>query len=351
MVMMTSLVLEEEIALEEMTIPNSMVGRVIGRGGVKIRQLQEESGCRIVLAISSNGEQSRAVALQGTTEQIHSARELINELLIGNLEFLIPKEKVGLLIGKKGERIKKIQSLTGAEIFLSQEEDEAAPGQSQISISGSQQAVEEASRKVLEILNNEFMCGICMEVVLQKEGENARFGILPSCSHCFCLSCITKWRKAKYEEKLTKACPECRVEQDFVIPSKVWIENTICKAELVERFKKNAAMKDCKIYKENFGKCPSGSKCLYRHQNLTNGEQFATVKIPENLVGLIIGKGGSTIKTLQAETNTRMFVMQCEDEEAGERDLRIVGDAADVPAAVWKVNYTVFELKMKKLNF
>ena len=38
-----------------------------------------------------------------------------------------------------------------------------------------------------------------------------RFGILPSCNHCFCLPCIRKWRQAKqFEHKIIRACPECR---------------------------------------------------------------------------------------------------------------------------------------------
>ncbi len=42
-----------------------------------------------------------------------------------------------------------------------------------------------------------------------------RFGILPSCTHCFCLPCIRKWRQAKqFEHKIIRACPECRSERE-----------------------------------------------------------------------------------------------------------------------------------------
>ena len=135
------------------------------------------------------------------------------------------------------------------------------------------------------------MCGICMEVVLEKEGENARFGILPDCTHCFCLPCITKWRKAEFGEDIRKSCPECRVVQDFVIPSNFWVENSTSKAEFVERFKTNAAKKDCKIFLANFGHCPSGAKCVYSHKNyVNNGQKVETVKIPGDCVGLVIGE-------------------------------------------------------------
>lgn len=41
-------------------------------------------------------------------------------------------------------------------------------------------------------------CGICMDKVYEKtEQRNQVFGILPNCSHSFCLPCIRTWRKTK----------------------------------------------------------------------------------------------------------------------------------------------------------
>merc|ERR1719318_553785 len=231
--------------MEEMMIPNELVGKVIGRGGAKIRQLQDDSGCRIVLAMSSNGENTRLVALQGTEEQRGLARELINQLSTGDFEFLVPQGKIGLLIGKKGETIRKLQDQTGTKIFIGRGQAAQQAGSQQVRISGSKQAVEEASKKILEILNQEFVCGICMEVVLEKEGENAKFGILPACSHCFCLPCISEWRKAKFDEDIRKSCPECRVVQDFVIPSNIWVENPTSKAKFDEDIRKSCP--ECRV--------------------------------------------------------------------------------------------------------
>jgi len=335
----------EVTCMEEISIPNVKVGKVIGRGGSMIRHLQVQSGCKIVLAISSNGEQTRKVALQGNPRQILEAKKLINDLLVDDLEFLVPENRLGLLIGKKGETIKKIKSQTGTDIFISQNTDGRYPGQKQVIISGGNLAVEEASRKVLEILNSEFVCGICMEVVLDKEGDKAKFGILPSCTHCYCLSCITEWRRSKYDNELTKACPECRVIQDFVVPSKVWVENATSKAEFLERFKKNAARKDCKIFKENFGHCPAGPRCVYRHRNDISGVE---VKIPDHLVGLLIGKAGVTIKSLQAETNTRMQMMKEGDNVVGQSVLKITGEPAYLGGAVEKVNEMILEFMLKQ---
>jgi len=340
--------MSDEISTEVLRIPNEMVGKVVGRSGAMIRQLQEDSGCRIILAISSNGEQTRKVTLQGEVERRRLARELINQLVASDFEFLIPEKKVGLLIGKKGETIKMIQEVTETDIYIGNMEHS---GQRQVKISGLKPSVEAASKKILEILNQEFVCGICMEVVLEKPGDHARFGILPSCNHCFCLSCITKWRKAKYDDEITKSCPECRVEQQFVIPSKVWMENPTSKKELVENFTDNATRKDCRFFTQNFGNCPNGSKCIYNHDvNSALGRQMKSVKIPGNIVGFIIGKGGERIKNLQVETNTKMMVMQDNTELLGEKELRIIGTEMAVKEAAMKVELMIMEVSLKNLR-
>jgi E3 ubiquitin-protein ligase makorin len=82
-------------------------------------------------------------------------------------------------------------------------------------------------------------CGVCMEIVWDKEKESdRRFGILENCNHIFCLACIRKWRSSKsYENKIVKACPECRVKSDFVTPSRFWFEDEDNKRHIIEEYK------------------------------------------------------------------------------------------------------------------
>ena len=87
--------------------------------------------------------------------------------------------------------------------------------------------------------SSEKICGICMEVVWEKENfSDKRFGILENCNHIFCLSCIRKWRASKsYENKIVKACPECRVKSDFVTPNRFWFEDEQKKKVIIEEYK------------------------------------------------------------------------------------------------------------------
>jgi E3 ubiquitin-protein ligase makorin len=60
--------------------------------------------------------------------------------------------------------------------------------------------------------SKEMSCGICMEVVMEKEPPNERrFGILSHCCHCFCLSCIRKWRQAKQFENKVVRWAKCHI--------------------------------------------------------------------------------------------------------------------------------------------
>ncbi|XP_050314117.1 probable E3 ubiquitin-protein ligase makorin-1 [Anthonomus grandis grandis] len=114
--------------------------------------------------------------------------------------------------------------------------------------------------------SKEKTCGVCFEIIMEKPSGEQRFGILPNCSHCFCLTCIRKWRQARqFENKIIRACPECRVTSDFVCPSMYWVDTKEDKEKLIEDYKNALSRKDCKYFKRGDGKCPFGNKCFYMH--------------------------------------------------------------------------------------
>lgn len=99
--------------------------------------------------------------------------------------------------------------------------------------------------------SKEKTCGICFDIVWEKDGREQRFGILPNCNHCFCLECIRKWRQAKqFDNKIIRACPECRTCSDFVCPSSFWVDNSEEKEKLITKYKSALCEKDCKYFKK-----------------------------------------------------------------------------------------------------
>jgi E3 ubiquitin-protein ligase makorin len=99
--------------------------------------------------------------------------------------------------------------------------------------------------------SKEKTCGICFDIVWEKDGREQRFGILPNCNHCFCLECIRTWRQAKqFDNKIIRACPECRTCSDFVCPSSFWVDNPEEKEQLITKYKSALSEKDCKYFKK-----------------------------------------------------------------------------------------------------
>jgi len=109
-------------------------------------------------------------------------------------------------------------------------------------------------------------CGICFEVVMDK---GRRFGLMTGCEHGFCLACIRAWRSTSRDmsnpSTMVKACPTCRRESLFVIPSSVFVGGEL-KQKMADQYKTNLKKKPCRYYAKT-GTCPFGGDCFYAHLN------------------------------------------------------------------------------------
>uniref|UniRef100_T1ISR9 K Homology domain-containing protein n=1 Tax=Strigamia maritima TaxID=126957 RepID=T1ISR9_STRMM len=65
----------------EMTIPNDLIGCIIGKGGAKINEIRQISGATIKISNSEEGSKDRSVTITGTPEAISMAQYLINTRL------------------------------------------------------------------------------------------------------------------------------------------------------------------------------------------------------------------------------------------------------------------------------
>ncbi|XP_065569790.1 far upstream element-binding protein 1-like isoform X2 [Artemia franciscana] len=149
---------------EKIRIDASLVARVIGRGGAKIRELQDKSGCRIQILKEESDEQDSVISISG--RNIEEAKRLIMEIVepfdaqknIQNLNIadsLESSEKmkidpsfVARIIGRGGAKIRELQDRSGCRIQILKEESDER--ESVISISGSN--IEEAKRLIMEIV-------------------------------------------------------------------------------------------------------------------------------------------------------------------------------------------------------
>ncbi|KMU77268.1 far upstream element-binding protein 2 [Coccidioides immitis RMSCC 3703] len=170
---------EDENSSTQMMVPDRTVGLIIGRGGETIKDLQDRSGCHVIIAPedkSLNG--LRPVNLNGAPRAIQRAKDLILEVVEtdsrqggappqreprgyaperdtgapaperGDDSIFIPKESVGMIIGKGGDTIKELQNITGCKVNIlpavGREVDR------EVVMIGSKQAIEQMKKSILE---------------------------------------------------------------------------------------------------------------------------------------------------------------------------------------------------------
>uniref|UniRef100_A0A8C5DEC3 K Homology domain-containing protein n=1 Tax=Gouania willdenowi TaxID=441366 RepID=A0A8C5DEC3_GOUWI len=131
-------------SIQQILIPANKVGLVIGKGGETIKQLQERTGVQMIM-IQDDPMPTGAdkpLRITGDPHKVQQARELVVKLIRdkdqgdfrpgradfgskmgGNsLDVVVPRFAVGIIIGRNGEMIKKIQNDAGVRIQFKQDD-------------------------------------------------------------------------------------------------------------------------------------------------------------------------------------------------------------------------------------
>lgn len=147
--------------LETVHCPQALVGRLIGKQGDTIKDLQRRSGARIQIDQNFPEGTPRVVTVEGSAQCVALGVQLVRSLIgnspaVGNgnpgkmTTFECPKALVGRVIGKGGETINELQRRSGARIQIEQRVPEGAP--CIIEVQGSDAAVEEARRLTHDVM-------------------------------------------------------------------------------------------------------------------------------------------------------------------------------------------------------
>ncbi|XP_067215447.1 far upstream element-binding protein 1 isoform X2 [Linepithema humile] len=180
----------------EIMIPGPKVGLIIGKGGETIKQLQEKSGAKmVVIQEGPSQEQEKPLSrynsfcrITGDPQKVEYAKQLVYELIAekemqmfhrggrnteragsysndsgggfnhgpannDGVEVLVPRAAVGVVIGKGGDMIKKIQAESGAKVQFQQGREDG-PGDRKCLLSGKHQAVEQARQRIQELIDS-----------------------------------------------------------------------------------------------------------------------------------------------------------------------------------------------------
>ena len=132
-----------------------MVGRIIGRGGEKIRAMQERSRCKIDNAAMVDQKNQRSCSFIGTNENIAVPRQLIEQIISMPMpmtyeeKMMIPNDMVGAIIGHGGMRIRRIKDESRCKIYIDKNVNQV---QRSCSLIGTEKNIAVAKRMIQEII-------------------------------------------------------------------------------------------------------------------------------------------------------------------------------------------------------
>ncbi|OCT90508.1 hypothetical protein XELAEV_18019123mg [Xenopus laevis] len=134
-------------SLQEIMIPAGKAGLIIGKGGETIKQLQERAGVKMILIQdgSQNTNMDKPLRIVGEPFKVQQACEMVMDLLKerdqanfdrneygsrggggggggGGIDVPVPRHSVGVVIGRSGDMIKKIQNDAGVRIQFKQDD-------------------------------------------------------------------------------------------------------------------------------------------------------------------------------------------------------------------------------------
>lgn len=155
----------------ELHIPNERVGLIIGRGGATIKTIQQRTGASVTIPQTPdpNNPSMRLITIRGTMDAKEAAKQEIMLILNddhggrgggggggggggqgGSVIYMqVPNDRVGVVIGKRGETIKGIQDRNAVRIQIPQVPDPGSnPPLRTISIQGPAEMLQRAKDEI-----------------------------------------------------------------------------------------------------------------------------------------------------------------------------------------------------------
>jgi far upstream element-binding protein len=145
--------------------PTSLIGKVIGKGGDTIRNLQARTGCKIDI---NQNIVPACITVVGSSLAVPVAVKLLHQVMETNAEggevvydrtevVECDPTAVGRVIGRKGETIRAMQARSGARIQIDQNEpkDVRSGASTKITLQGTHEQVQHGVRLLNDVMANE----------------------------------------------------------------------------------------------------------------------------------------------------------------------------------------------------
>uniref|UniRef100_A0AAX7V2B6 K Homology domain-containing protein n=1 Tax=Astatotilapia calliptera TaxID=8154 RepID=A0AAX7V2B6_ASTCA len=308
--------------LESRSFTYCMYRSIIGRGGEQITRIQLESGCKIQIAPEGGGLMERPCSLTGTPESIEQAKRLLAQIVdrcrngpgfhgdgeggASVQEMLIPASKVGLVIGRGGDTIKQLQERAGVKMMMIQDGPMPTGADKPLRISGDPYKVQAARELVLEVIrekDGDFRSG--------RSDFGARLGgtSLDVPVPRFAVGIVI----GRNGEMIKKIQNDAGVRIQFKADDGVSLERVAMVMGQPDRCQHAVHLINELIQtaqeRDGFGSALRSGRVRGRG-DWTMGSpgplQEVTYTIPADKCGLVIGKGGETIKSINQQSGAHV---------------------------------------------
>lgn len=307
---------DEEYAQTQLTlraiVSSKEAGVIIGKGGQNVANLRDETGVKAGVSKVVQGVHDRVLTITGGCEAISRAYGVVTKALLegapsmgmggvvaGNgmhaIKLLISHNQMGTIIGKGGLRIKHIQDQSGVRM-VAQKEMLPQSTERVVEVQGTPEGIQRAVWEICKCLVDDWERGtgtvLYNPVVRTQPGGNTSLGGNGNDRY---------GQQTERREYNSNRVMRTGNGADF---------SNSTPRPYNRRSDSDAANRGPPTHDEN-------------------GEEIVTqnISIPADMVGCIIGRGGSKISEIRQSSGARISIAKAAHDDSGERMFTISGSA------------------------
>lgn len=176
---------KSSVVILKFLVTNHEAGSIIGSSGRTIKEVQEKTGASVKLSTPRElfpGTEKRVAKLTGGRMEVERAMSYLLDKMasdaanwhetLNELDIVVPNNTAGLIIGKGGETIKKIQQDTGVRLKVSDKKDQDLHKLSErlVLLNGDLDRLKDVVKQLLDMIETDPMSGSVPTVTYNSSG-------------------------------------------------------------------------------------------------------------------------------------------------------------------------------------
>ncbi|CAZ84241.1 unnamed protein product [Tuber melanosporum] len=334
---------EEEYAQSPLTlraiVSSKEAGVIIGKAGKNVADLREETGVKAGVSKVVTGIPDRVLTVTGPLDGVAKAYAMVSQTLLdsppstigggpppgpGTLRLLISHNQMGTIIGRQGLKIKHIQDVSGTRMTAAKE---MLPQSTErvVDVAGDPEAIRTAIWEIGKCLVDDWQRGtgtVLYNPAVRSPGGSSSVGMGNGMGG-----------SDRYggERGNTRSYARTGNGADFSDSSPPYRRHDGPSGRPSDR-------------------SPSSSNTQPMHTD--DGEEIQTqnISIPADMVGCIIGRGGTKIQDIRRSSGARISIAKTPHGDTGERMFTIMGSASSNEKALYLLYENLEAEKLRRSN-